>query len=255
MVDKIEEPNVDQTIVTPEPETPTSVDIEGLMEQLESAQVTDPEKLKGKLANANAFAKAQSERDQYANELNALRQEVQGLKNPKREDYENYDMDAQPVDLEGTILKVLDKRDQVKAQNAQRAQQAYLHAYNKITKNPNYKLVKKEFEEKIGDPMTQFAISNGQINPVEMFNDMLVGHFQGLASQAVQAFKQLKGTEGVKAPHVESGARVSADSVKVPTDKDKKIEQIRKRGSKGKPLHEDEMDFMLEDQLGDLFKE
>ena len=245
-----EKPQIDEKPET-KPEEKT-IDIDGLMQQLEAANITDPEKLKGKLSNAVGFDRVQSERDQLANELMGLRQQMSEFnKQPKREDYD-YDQ-PQSIDLAGEVRKALKAEREEEAKQRYQAQQQYVAAYNKITKNPRYKLIKKEFEEKIGDPMTQFAIQNGQINPVEMFNDMLVEHFQGLAMQAAEAFKTLKGTDGVKPLHVESGAKVSADKVKVPTDKDKKIEQIKERGRRGKALHEDEQDMIIMQELGDLF--
>lgn len=252
----IEQPDIEQPEVKSET-TPEAVDIEGLMEQLEAANIKEPEKLKGKLANADQYASIQSERDQVMNELHNVRAELAKMQSaPKANEYENYDMDSKPVDLVDTMRQVIREEKQADAQKAAKANQYFAAVQAKITGDPRYKLVKDKFEEKISEPMTQFGISNGQINPLELYSEMVVDHFQSLAAQAVTAFKQLKGTKTVQAPHVEGQARVSSDQVRVPTDKDKKIEQIKKKGASGaQALHEDEMDAILDAELGDLFKE
>ena len=164
MAEGIEKPDIEGQ-ETPNPPEEKQVDIDGLIQQLEAANITDAKQLDGKLRNANAFDQAQSERDTYKNELTALRQEIASLKNTPKDDYSNYDMDSQPIDLDSALDRALERRDKKKAQAQHQAQQMLVQMQQKITGHPRYKFVQKEFEAALSDPITSFKIQSGQINP------------------------------------------------------------------------------------------
>ena len=165
-------------------------------------------------------------------------------------------MDHQPVDLRKEIRNAMREEKHAEMRRVQQAQAQLVQMQQKITGHPRYKFVQKEFEAALSDPMTSFRIQTGQINAESLFHEMLSDKALKLANETVKAWKERTGTESVKAPHVESQAQVSADKAHVPTDKEKKLNELQKKGASGAtPLHDDEMDYILDATLGDIFKE
>ena len=88
------------------------VDIEGLVQELQAAQITDPEKLKGHLTNASNYHKMQSERDRLAQELQSIRSEFGELKELARQRpaQDEYGQDTgRPIDIEDVVAKAIRK--------------------------------------------------------------------------------------------------------------------------------------------------
>ncbi len=247
-----ESPFIEEGESTPKPEE--KVDIEALAAKLEQFDVKDPQQLEGKLRNANDFAKMQSERDLFANELAQLRGEIQNMKSPAQPQTEDYMETGQPIDIESMVAnsvnKALDARDQRAAQHQQRMNQMWL----KISGHKKYHLVKDEFEQRLRDPATVMQIQTGQIDPFEMYTDVLLDKYEGVTRETVKAFKQMQGATGVSPPHVESSARAPGSTKDERTDKDKKLDELRKK-AKDNPMglsRDDEQDAFIDLALGDI---
>lgn len=255
----IEEPKEQETPAEAETE---KVDVDALLSQLEKFNVTDAKKLEGKLRNATDYSKIQSERDQLANELAAMRAEISDFTRttakPKAESYEqDYDQSG-PIDIETLAANAARRalREELKAnQEATMKHQQWMNqTWKKISTNPKYPLVKDDFEEALRDPATVMQIQSGQRDPVEMFYDMLVDKYEGVTKQTVKAFKQLRGSGRVEAPHVESSARAPQMSKEELTEKQKKLQELTKAAQRPGGLHNDEEDLLLDAALGDLLK-
>jgi len=235
--------------VPKEPEAEAQVDVDALLGQLEKFNVTDAKKLEGKLRNASDYSKIQSERDQLANELAAMRAEITDFKRsaqkPREESFDS--MDSGPIDIERLAANAARTalREEMKAnQEAQAKHQQWMNStWKKISGHPKYNLVKEDFEDALRDPATVMEIQTGQRDPVQMYYDMLVGKYEGVTKQTVAAFKQLRGTGTVSPPHVESSARAPHMKSEL-TQKDKKINELREKGRKRNLTSGDEDDFI-----------
>lgn len=244
-----------------EPEAEARVDVDALIGQLEKFNVTDANKLEGKLRNANDYSKIQSERDQLANELAQMRAEITDIKRsspaPER-NFEDAMESGQPVDIERLAANAARTalREEMKAnQEAQMKHQQWMNTtWKKISGHPKYNLVKDEFEDALRDPATVMEIQTGQRDPMQMFYDKLVDKYEGVTKQTVAAFKQLRGTGTVEPPHVESSARAPQQSKQQLTDRQKKINELAEAAKKPGGLHDDEQDALIDATLGDLFK-
>ncbi len=243
----------------PTEETKTdAVDVDSLMKTLEQFDVESPEKLQGKLQNAQDFSRMQSERDQYANELAAIRAELSEMRKapatmPAEDAIDNY-QEGQPIDIESMVANSVNKALDARERKAFEHQQRLNETWTQITTHPKYNLVKTEFEEALRDPSTVMKLQTGQVNAMQFYYDMLVDKYAGVTKQTVEAFKKMKGG-GTLPPHMESGAVAPQQTKDDRTDRQKKIDEIRAKAAKPGGLHEDEQEMMIDAALGDLFKE
>jgi len=238
------------------------IDVDALLGQLEKFGVTDAKKLEGKLRNATDYSKVQSERDQLANELANIRAEIASFKqSPKRQRDDSFESmvdSGQPIDVETLAANAARRalREELKEQQqaTMRHQEWMNKTWKKISGHNKYHLVKEDFENALRDPGTVMEIQTGQRDPIEMYYDLLVGKYEGITKQTVQAFKQLRGSSSVEAPHVESNARAPQMTKQQLTDKQKKIQELTKAAHRPGGLHSDEEDLLLDAALGDLLK-
>ena len=248
----VEEPQVEET--QPEMETENTVDIDGLMNELQAAQIDSPEKLKGHITNARNYHQMQSERDRLAQELNAMRAEFAEIRETARKPQQNYDEYAeqgQPVDLESAIAKAIRKERAREQQQQIQAQQHIAKVWNKINGHKYYNLVKDDFEGALRDPVTAFKLQTGELDAQELYYNMVTEKFGNLTRRTVDALKQLKGAGTVAPPHIEGSARVGTQNPDERTDKQKKIDSIMKK-PKNKIVEQD-IDDIIGTALGDIF--
>lgn len=248
-----EKPYVEEE-VTQEPEVEAnSVDIEGLVAELQAAQITDPNKLKGHLTNARDYHRMQSERDRLAQELQSIRSEFGELKElARRPINDEYGQDTGgAIDIEKTITKVY-RQERARELEQQRQGQAQIaKVWNKISTNENFPLVKDDFENALRDPVTNFKIQTGEIDVTELFYSMVTDKYKGFTGKALEALKSFKGAGTVKPPHIESNARVGTQKPEELTDKQKKINDILKK-PKNK-VKDNDIDDAIALGLGNIF--
>ena len=251
-----ESPFIEEPKKEAEPEA-APVDVDALMETLDQFDVKSPEKLQGKLQNAQDFAGMQSERDRLANEMAQLRQEVASSKQQPSAPIDDY-QEGRPVDIETMVANastkaieaILDKREQ----EARKVQQKENETWVKITGNPRYALVKEQFEEELKDPSKVMAFRTGQIDAVQYVNDLIIDKALGIAKATSTAYKQMKGAGGVTPPHIEGNARVPQSNQEQITAKEKKLNELREAAKKPGGLHDDQEDALIDAALGDLLR-
>jgi hypothetical protein len=235
-----------------EPEKETQVDIEGLVAELQAANISDPEKLKGHLTNARDYSRMQSERDRLAQELQSIRSEISEFKNYQRPAQDEYGQDSGPVDIESVVVKAMRKEKARELEQQRQAQQSIAKVWNKISTNENFPMVKDDFENALRDPVTQFKLQTGEMDAMELFYGMVTDKYKGLTKKTLDALQSFKGAGTVPPPHIESNARVGAQKPEEKTDKQKKIDDILKK-PKNK-IQEQDIDDVLGMALGDVFK-
>ena len=245
-----EKPNVEEP--QQEPEKETKVDIEGLVKELQAAQITDPEKLKGHLTNARDYHRIQSERDHLSQELQSIRSEISEFKNyAHKTPQDEYGGESRPVDIEEVVAKAIRKEKARDLEQQRQGQAQIAKVWNKISTNENFHLVKDEFEGALRDPVTMFKIQTGEVSPVELFHEMVTTKYKGYTKKALEALQSFKGSGTVPPPHIESNARVGTQKPQEKTDRQKKVESIM-----GKPknkVQEQDIDDVIGLTLGDLF--
>lgn len=209
-----------------------------LLETLRAASISKPEQLDGTIRNANKTFDMQSQRDQLANELNALREEVAKTSHPPAQEvYE----DGQPVDLEGAMERMMDRRDKKKADAQAEIQGRQMQAWNTIQNDADFKLVEPIWNEKLKDPNFVYGVQSGQVDPVLEYHGIKSEYFKGLMQKAAGTIETLQGGGGPKV-HIESGdARTPAmETDSDESESDKIIKEIGDRANSGKILSEDD---------------
>jgi len=245
MADTIENPTIEEGIV-PEPEvTPPANDVDSLIAELEKAGITKPEELQGKLdAGTQAGQLANLLGDTRA-ELKVAKDALEATRNIKPNQNNEFDFPEEGnADLEGLFNKVLDKRDRVKTEQAQKAQKAVLGMWNEIQSDPDYHLVKDVWETKIKDPNFVFKIQSGLVNPVKEFNSLVRDRYRGVAKRSLETIKTLTGKPNIQPPHVEEGGPIPPipTGSEEDTEEEKTINALNKKLDGGKNLtQEDEL--------------
>lgn len=246
-----EKPFVEET--PQEPKTETNVDIEGLVAELQAAQISDPAQLKGKLTNARDYGRMQSERDRLAQELSSIREQMSELKNfSSRPQPDEYGQESRPIDIEEVVAKAIRKEKQRDLELQRQAQANIAKVWNKISNNENFPLVKDEFEGALRDPVTNFKLQTGEIDAMELFYSMVTDKYKGLTKKTLDAFQSLKGAGTVPPPHIESNARVGTQQPQEKSAKQKKMDDILSK-PKNK-VKESDIDDAISLGLGNLFK-
>jgi hypothetical protein len=235
------------------PKEEKKVDVEGLIAQLEKVNLTDPDKLKGKLKNAAGFSAVQAEKDRLAHEIELMRSEMNQLKSNNRVNMDDYDFQEKPVDLEKTIESVLDRRDAKRERQQLERQKAQMQAYQKITGSKYWNDVRPLFETKMQDPETNMQVQLGQLDPKELYHECEIEYFKDLSQKSLEAL-QLSSSNKVAPPHVENSARTPVQETDSRDDKQKKIDALREKAKQPNGLHQDDQMEMLRLGLGDFVK-
>lgn len=235
-----------------EPEKETQVDIEGLVKELQAAQITDPEKLKGHLTNARDYSRMQSERDRLSQELQSIRSEISEFKSyANKPAHDEYGGEGRPIDIEEVVAKAIRKEKQRELEQQRQGQAQLARVWNKISTNENFPLVKDDFEGALRDPVTQFKLQTGELDAMELFYGMVTQKYKGLTKKTLEALQSFKGAGTVPPPHIESNARVGTQKPEEKTDRQKKVESIMSK-PKNK-VKEQDIDDVIGMALGDLF--
>jgi hypothetical protein len=240
MADELSPTMEEGTEQTPTPEVNEQLSEEAeLLERLKAAGMTKPEQVDGAIRNAQRTYAAQSERDRLANQLEAMEKKLAEMETkpsvPSDEDF------GQPVDLQAEIRKGFRAERQAEQKAQLEAQQQMMAAYNTITTDEDYHLVKEVWEEKLKDPNFVFQIQMGQKNPMMEYQNTLRTFYKGIAQKSVETIERLsKGT--APTPHVEDGQARTPDmpSGAESSNQENTINTLTERADSGKILSEDE---------------
>jgi len=230
------------------------VDIDGVIDLLKKANISDPKQLEGKLQNAAGYQTIQSNLSKTEKRLATLEAENNELRNsinnPQR--YNIDDMYGQEEPIEAKLERLLDARDRRKAERRRDMQVAQFKSYKKITGDKHYNVVKDAFNAKMQDPEVAYLINSGEMDAVEVYKNTVLDFYQDTAQRSLEALQAAKDSSSISPPNVESSARVPDRSQDTLTDKDKKVEQLRAKAKEGKSLHADERADLINSALGDF---
>jgi hypothetical protein len=211
-----------------------------LLELLKSAGMTKPEQVEGTIRNAKRTFEMQSERDRIANELAELKRAFSEQKSKPSDQVDDY---GQPVDLAGEMNRILDARERAKEQAMLQQQQRMMEAWNTITSDEDYHLVKGVWEEKLRDPNFVMGIQMGQKNPMQEYQNTLRTFYKGIVQKSGETIERLQKGGGAPPVHVESG---EARTPQMPsTDEEisqsrELIDNLTENANKGKVLTEED---------------
>jgi len=244
-------------IEEPREEEKVQPNIESLMAELEKFGVQNADDLGGKLragSEAGRLAQLLGEERNVAREQTARAAELEArLRELERRPYRNYDMDSfqegQTIDIEAVMEKVSRKsvREELKAalqeerENQLRIQRANIELWNKIKKDPYYKAVEKEWLEIEGNPDFQFKYRAGEINPKELYDDLVKSTMANHIRTITETYKSSGGQ--ILPPHIETGERTSANMVsETPreSDHEKNLKKLKEKVDSGTVLTQEE---------------
>jgi hypothetical protein len=268
----------DPTLAQEEPKTEPkpkvdkeSIDVDSFLKTMEEFGVNNLEDLSGKLDASTRYGQMANQLGDERAKVQSLEQRLQQLETRPVQPQQNLSLDdamdygAGTVNIEDVMGRVIDKKLDAREQRAieqqKRASKAYIEAHNRIVNDKNFKHVKDIWDNKMADPNFQFQVSQGIINPVEAYRDMVDEFKDGLILKGYETVKQLKeGSTGVTPPHLEAGETPSQGNLvsteeeadpgkKIINEKRKKLEEsIGKSPQGGTLTHEDELDVI--DSIG-----
>jgi len=237
-----------------QPEKP-SVDMEALMKELEKVNITDPNKLRGKLQNAEGYKTVQAEKDRLFNEVQGLRSEIEKIRMGQKVNIDEFgDIQQAPIDIEATFRKIYREERQAERREQLAQQQAQMKAYQKITQNKYWKQAGPIFEQKMRDPEVNIRVQAGEIDPVELYHETVTEYLTELSQKSLEALQSLTKSGKVQPPHVENSARVPTQNMDTRDDKQKKVDSLREKAKAPHGLHQDDQMELINAALGDFIK-
>lgn len=236
---------------------PATMDVDGMIAELEKVGIENPQDLSGKLeagAQSGRLAQLLGDERQRSQGLEAQVAELQRQPAPQPQQDEFDTPAGQPIDLEAAIergstaavRKELDRRDQATVQ----AHQQNLARWNHIQNDKRYPLVKKVWEAKLKDPNLVLQIQNGMVDVLQVYQETVLDYFEGVSKRSLDTIKQLHGSGGIKPPHLEDGSRVPTNIVSTTDDGTvpesvKKMKELQKKVDGGYlPSDEEQMELM-----------
>ena len=233
-----------------------AVDVDGLVAELAKFGVENVSDLSGKLeAGTQAGRLAQLLGDERKRSAE-LESQLRTPPNPApRQDFMDYG-EGQTIDIEAAIERNVTKS--VKAvldaekQAQHNAYQANLQKWNHIQQDANFGLVKEVWDEKMKDPNFVYKVQNNIVDPVQEYNNTVVGYMKKLLKQSHDTIKTMQGGPQ-PAPHTEQGGRMPANMVSetpAGTDAEKNMAAMKERTDKGHIMTVEEELGLLDNLFG-----
>ena len=237
----------------PKKEEKPSVDIDGLVQELERAGITNADELSGKLRasqETGRLAQLLGDERKRTAEYEARLRELQERPAPKQ-DFMDYEQ-GQTVDIEAalerSVEKVLSKREQAQ----RKIQEENLKKWNYIQSDEDYGIIKDVWENKLKDPNFVFKIQNGVADPISEYNNTKIGYYKNLLKKSHETLTTMQGSKKPP-PHLESGERSSANMVSEDDTNnaaEKRIRELRAKTDKGHILTPEEEVELIDALLG-----
>jgi hypothetical protein len=243
---KIEAPVVKEE--TPEiidPATPSEIDIDGLVSELEKAGVNSPQELQGKLQASRQVGHMQNLLGELRTENDRLSELVKAQPKPQVQD-QNYEYtEGQPVDIALAIEQGVDRALGKREKAANDRQQALLKSMSDIQADEDYATMKPIWEEKLKDPDFVFKVNNGVVDPVRAYQETVRQYYKGMMKRAASTINTLKDGVKIDAPHVETQQTSTSQlPAKEPTEQEEKLNKLKEKASKGVLTTNEEMDAL-----------
>ena len=207
-----------------EPEEKTN-DLQVMMEKLDALGITTPEELEGK-------AKAAREVGNLNNLVGDLRTEVAALKQANAETPSTTEApsDDYGVDIDAAIGTAVNKALDQRETQKRKVYEARAKEIHGIRTNKHYKMVGQKFEQYMGSPEGSMRMSRGE-TPKSIFNEMVIGEYQGTLIAMKNAVEQSAGNPGQTAvPHVESG-QTPPPHIEPSDEKKQKLKKLKENWS------------------------
>ena len=212
MVDeKAELPIVEEPTAEVKKEPKRNVD--DLLAELEKVGIENPQQLQGKLdAGAQAGRLAQLLGDEKKT-VTELQTKIDKLMTQSQPVDETYYPEGRPINIQDEVRQGV-RQELAEQQKAMRqAQDASIQAYNTITTDKNFHLVKEVWDEKVKNPTYVYQAQSGQLDPIRDYQNMVVDYYKKIAQESHKTIKELVGGTGQPAPHLESGETQSHTNI------------------------------------------
>jgi hypothetical protein len=221
-----------------------------LVSELERFGVKNAEQLQGKLLASQEAGNLARQLGESRKEIAEMRQFMEQMNKPSHRpavvkddwgDPAQQQQSAGTIDLADLVGKQVKKViDEEKRQAAHQQQAAYA-AWNKITGDKDFHIVKDKWEAKLKDPNFALQFQSGQVDPYAEYQELLRDTYKSAVAKSAEIIKSLTTGAGPPKVHVEGQARVSGmETGKNTSDKDSIINPLREKVNKGKPLSEQE---------------
>lgn len=254
MSEQTEEPKVK------EPEKKTEEpNVDGLLAELKRFGVESAEDLSGKLeagTQAGRLAQLLGDERKKTLEYEAKLRELETARPVPKQDYMDYG-EGQTIDIESAIERSVSKVINREKEQARKLQEENLKKWNFIQRDTNYNLVKDVWNAKLQDPNFVYQVQSGLVDPVQEYNNTVIGYMKTLLKQSHDTIKTMRG--GPKeAPHMETGEQTPSNLVsETPgiSEHEKRRKDLREKASKGQLLEEDEQLALIDSIFDPMFVE
>ena len=209
-----EEPTVEEPKVEPTPEPTTSAK-DDILAKLNELGIDSLDKIDG-------MSTASQQAGNLANQLGAVRQELEELKSQKqKETPTEYDYNNEGVDLGGAIRKELKAFWNDEQAKQAHVSQLYFNEMSQVQNDKRYDVLKETWEKHLSSMNTQQKLRSGQTTPTreyarikDVYTDLLEEQLGKIPESAKSAIP----------PHVESG---DTQSVPLPTVNEERKKKVR----------------------------
>jgi len=247
---------VDETVELPVAEEPTpqaeaepKENVNDLIAELEKVGIENPQQLQNKLEASAQVGKAFQMLGDERKTVAELQAKVDKLMTQQQPTEDQYYPEGRPVNIQDEVRAGI-RQEMAEMQKAQaKAHEASIQAYNTITTDKNFHLVKDVWDEKVKNPAYIAQVQSGQINPLLDYKETVVDYFGKVAQRSLETIKKLSGSEITPAPHLETGETqaqniVSTEGAELP-ESVKKMQELRSKADKGYlPTEDDELALM-----------
>ena len=199
---------------TPQAEVEPKENVNDLIAELEKVGIDNPQQLQNKLEASAQVGKAFQMLGDERKTVAELQARIDKLMTQQAQPTEDqYYPEERQVNIQDEVRQGI-RQEMVNMQRAQaQAHAASVQAYNFITSDKNFHLVKDVWDEKVKNPAYIAQVQSGQINPLLDYQNTVVDYFGKVAQRSLETIKKLSGSEVTPAPHVETGETHSPGNI------------------------------------------
>lgn len=247
------------TMATTEVKTETKTDTQAttphphadLLAELEKFGVKNAEQLQGKLAASqqvgtmgNVLGEVRKENEELKKFIKDQMSQQHQPKADPNAGWETSNQNAGSIDLadliDSKVKTGIRSVIQEEKQQAAAQQQRAWAAWNAITGDEDYPLVKEKWESKLKDPNFALQFQAGAIDPIKEYQELVRDTYKAALRKSAEVIKGM--STGVASPtvHVEGQARMASGKTVETPEKEKTLNPLREKINKGKILSEEE---------------
>ncbi len=235
---------------TPTAEAEPKENVDDLIAELEKVGIENPQQLQNKLEASAQVGKAFQMLGDERKTVAELQAKIDKLMSQPQPTDETYYPEGKPVNIQDEVRQGIRQELAEQQKKMKQAQDASIQAYNAITTDKNFHLVKDIWDEKVKNPAYVAQVQSGQVNPVLDYQQTVVDYFQIVAKRSLDTIKDMQGGVTPPVPHTETGetrspANIVTEGAPLP-EAILKLQELQAKVAKGYTPTDEEYADMLD---------